>query len=304
MGRIVFTGGSGKAGRYVIPELLKNGHEILNLDVEALSSLPSEVYTLKTDLTQPGQVFNALCGQFKLQSPFPAEKPPVPDAVIHFAGMPRNMICTDDETFRINALATYNVIDAACKIGVKKIIIASTACVYGPTFASGDIDFDSFPIDEDADVNPMDTYAISKVCAETIARGFARRFGNDIYCLRMSNVIAPEEYAEKDGYFYSYVHEPEKWKVHAWSYTDARDLGGMCSRALEVSGLGFQIFNATNDGISSTRKTTEFLKEQCPNTPFTREMDEFEAPMSNAKMKRLLGFKEEHPWQKYFPGQE
>lgn len=304
MVRVVFTGGSGKAGRYVIPELLKAGHEVLNLDLETSNStiLPSEVHTLKVDLTQAGQVFNALYGQFRPSAPFPAEKPPVPDAVIHFAGMPRNLICTDDETFRINALATYNVIDAACKIGVKKIIVASTACVYGPTFASGDIDFESFPVDEDADVNPMDTYAISKVCCETIARGFARRFKNDIYCYRMSNVLAPEEYTDKSGFFESYVNEPEKWKVHVWSYTDARDLGGMCNKGLEVSGLGFQIFNATNDGISNERKTTELLKECCPNVPITRELGEHEAPMSNAKMKRLLGFEEEHPWQKSVTG--
>ncbi|KFZ22757.1 hypothetical protein V502_02759 [Pseudogymnoascus sp. VKM F-4520 (FW-2644)] len=294
--RVVFTGGSGKAGRHVIPELLKKGHQVLNLDLETLNQ--PDVYTLKTDLTQPGQVFNALCGQFKLSSPNPPGMPPPPDAVIHFAGMARNMLCSDDETFRINALSAYNVIDAACKLGVKKIILASTTSVYGVTFASGDIDYDSFPIDEEIDVNPMDTYAISKMCIERIARGFARRFGVDIYCLRIGNVIEPHEY--NDNLFHSYVNEPQKWKNHSWSYTDARDLGQICNLGLEKSGLGFQVFNATNDSITSKNPTMKFLKEQCPNTPFTPEMGEFEAPLSNVKVKNMLGFKEEHHWENYF----
>ena len=60
--RVVFTGGSGKAGRTTIKELLKRGHQILNLDVSSLDE--PGVTTLKTDRTQPGQVFSALTGQF------------------------------------------------------------------------------------------------------------------------------------------------------------------------------------------------------------------------------------------------
>jgi len=298
--RIVFTGGSGKAGRYVIKELLKHDHQILNLDVANLDQ--PGVDTLRTDLTQPGQVFSALTGQMRLIAPFPAEPPKAPDAVVHFAGIARNMIVPDDETFRINTLATYNVIDAACKLGVKKIIIASSGCIYGVTFASGSADYDGFPIDETLDVNPMDTYGISKLCIERIARGFARRFGVDIYCLRIGTVIAPEEY--RAPYFVSYIEEPELHKESLWSYTDARDLGRMCQLALEKSGLGFQVMNAVNDTSTVRYPTTQWLKERCPNVAFHREMEGFEPPQSNAKMRKLLGFKEEYNWMMYYPEYE
>ena len=139
------------------------------------------------------------------------------------------MIVPDDEAFRINALSTYNVVDAACKLGVKKIILASSGCIYGVTFASGDVDFDGFPIGETLDVNPMDTYGISKVCVERIARGFACRFGVDIYCLRIGTVVGADEY--RAPYFESYIREPEIHKCSMWSYTDARDLGQMCHLA-------------------------------------------------------------------------
>lgn len=57
MGRIVVTGGSGKAGQFIVSELLDAGHTILNLDLMPLDH--PAVHTLKTDLADSGQVFNA-----------------------------------------------------------------------------------------------------------------------------------------------------------------------------------------------------------------------------------------------------
>jgi len=296
MGRIVVTGGSGKAGQYVITELLAAGHQILNLDLMPMTH--PDVHTLKTDLADSGQVFNALSGQWQLHEPFPEGLPPRPDAVIHLAGYARNMLVPDNETFRANTQGTYNIVEAACKLGIRKIIIASSVTVYGVSFAQGDADYPYFPIDEDQDVNPTDTYALAKLCNERVARGFAARFGVDIYILRIGRLIEPDEYDEE--IFYSYVHEPAQWKVHGWSYIDARDLGGMCEAGLRKDGLGFQIFNATNDTMTNGRRTEEFLRENYPDTPIRRDLEEFEAPLSNAKIKRLLGFREKHPWKKYF----
>lgn len=221
-----------------------------------------------------------------------------PDAVIHFAAYARNMLVPDSECFRGNVLSTYNVIEAACKLGIKKIVIASSETTYGVCFAQGDCDYHSFPLEEDTyDNDPEDTYATSKLCGERCARSFARRFpGTDIYALRIGNVIEPHEY-ERD--FPEYVSKPETRKRNAWSYIDARDLGQICDLCVKKDGLGFQIFNATNDTITTKVPTKEYLKSVCPNTPITREMGEWEAPLTNKKIKEVLGFKEEHDWRKY-----
>ena len=47
-------------------------------------------------------------------------------------------------------------------------------------------------------------------------------------------------------------------------------------------------------------KTVEFLKRHYPHIPHTKEMEEYEAPASNRKIKDMLGFQEEHDWRKYF----
>tara|TARA_R110002003_G_scaffold214_21_gene16157 strand:+ start:29069 stop:29539 length:471 start_codon:yes stop_codon:yes gene_type:complete len=152
-------------------------------------------------------------------------------------------------------------------------------------------------LEETLDVNPMDTYAISKLCGERVARGFARRFNADIYALRIGNVIEPHEYARD---FPKYVADPACRKRNAWSYIDARDLGQICDLCVKKDGLGFQVFNATNDTITTTVPTKKFLQQWCGNTKVTREMGEWEAPLSNKKIRDVLGFKEEHDWRKYY----
>ncbi|KAF7159478.1 hypothetical protein CNMCM5623_004816 [Aspergillus felis] len=158
---IVVTGGSGKAGQEIIAYLLQHGHEILNFDLSPLpSSLSDRVHTIRLDLADT--------------EPFREPLGRVPDAVIHLGGYARNMMVPDNETFRGNIMCTYSVMEAACRLNIKKIITASSVAVYGVRFADGDTDFPSFPVEEDVDTNPMDAYAISKLCGEYVARGFAR----------------------------------------------------------------------------------------------------------------------------------
>lgn len=143
----------------------------------------------------------------------------------------------------------------------------------------------------------MDTYACSKLTGERIARSFSRRFGNDIYALIIGNVIEPHEY-ERD--FPRHVGQPETRKRNAWSYIDARDLGQICDLCVKKDGLGFQVFNATNDTITTTVPTKEFLQKHHSQTKITREMGEWEAPLSNKKIRDVLGFRENHNWRDYY----
>ncbi|KAK9357880.1 hypothetical protein V1504DRAFT_462937, partial [Lipomyces starkeyi] len=145
--RIVFTGGSGKAGRHAIEYLLSAGHSVLNLDLVPLEN-PSDD-TRQTDATDVGQVVNALTSHFTTNGCAGPSIPGPPDVVMHFAAYPRNMIVPDDKTFKTNVLSTYNDIEAACKLGVRKIIIASSETTYGVCCTQGDTDFHSFPLEEE-----------------------------------------------------------------------------------------------------------------------------------------------------------
>ena len=293
--RIVFTGGTGKAGRHALAHLLAKGYKILNVDKKPLD-LPG-VNTLIADLTDSGQTFNALTTHFGFDGFEQGHPASAPDAVVHFAAIPRVLIEPDNVTFMANVASTYNVIEAAMKLGVRKVIIASSETTYGVCFAEGDQDFKQFPLEEDYDVDPMDSYGLSKVVNEKTARAFAMRYRADIYALRIGNVIEPEEYVRFPGF----VKDPMSRKRNAWAYIDARDLGEIVHLCLEKDGLGFQVFNAVNDSITADMPTEKFLAKYCPNTKLTRKMGEFEAPLSNRKIREVLGFKEAHDWRKHVP---
>src|SRR6266436_3348889 len=210
--RAVFTGGTGKAGRHVLPHLKSRGYDLLNVDLKPFDH--PGINTLIADLTHSGQAFNALTTHFGFDGFGAGKAPTAPDAVVHFAAIPRVLIEPDNETFRVNTVSTYNVIEAAAKLGVRKIVIASSETTYGVCFAEGDKDFHSFPLEEDYDVDPMDSYGLSKVCNEKTARAFAMRYKADIYALRIGNVIEPHEY----GPFKGYAANPPMRKRNAWSY--------------------------------------------------------------------------------------
>ncbi|MEI5678314.1 MULTISPECIES: NAD-dependent epimerase/dehydratase family protein [unclassified Mesorhizobium] len=291
--RIIFTGGSGKAGRHVVQYLVEQGHQVLNLDTKPLDN--PKVRTLITDITDSGQVFNALSSYTGLHEFDPSLRPQPIDAVVHFAAIPRIMITPDNEVFRINALGTYNVIEAAVKLGVRKIVIASSETTYGLVFANEPRSPRYFPLDEEYDVDPMDSYALSKIVNEQTARAFALRSGADIYALRIGNVIEPHEY----DLFPKWFADPGFRKRIAWSYIDARDLGQITNLAVEKDGLGYQVFNAANDDTSSDLPTRELLDRFYPGVPLKREIGEFETLLADRKVRELLGFRPQHSWRKY-----
>jgi UDP-glucose 4-epimerase len=294
--RILFTGGSGKAGRHVLPWLASRGYAVLNFDLKP--SEHAQIPTLVGDMTDAGQVFNAMTTHFGFGG-FELGQPPAPvDAVVHFAAIPRVLLQPDNETFRVNVMGTYNIIEAAMKLGIRKVVIASSETTYGVCFAEGDKDYHAFPLEEDYDVDPMDSYGLSKVVNEKTARTFAERFKADIYALRIGNVIEPHDYARFPGF----VADPLTRKRNAWSYIDARDLGQIVHRCLQTNGLGYQVFNAVNDTVTANGPTADFLRQWCPRTPHRRPLVGDEAPISNRKIREVLGFREAHPWRQEVAG--
>ena len=288
--RVIFTGGTGKAGRHAVPYLLDRGYQILNLDLKPFDH--PGVNTLITDITDSGQVFNAFTTHFGFDGYDNGAPPKAPDAIVHFAAIPRVMLTPDNTTFAQNTVGTYNVIEAAMKLGVRKVIFASSETTYGVCFAEGDKDYHAFPLTEDYDSDPMDSYGLSKLLNEKTGRAFAMRYGADIYALRIGNVIEPHEYVNFPGY----IANPPLRKRNAWSYIDARDLGQIVDLCLQKDGLGYQVFNAVNDTITADMPTMEFLAKYAPNSPITRPMGNREAPLSNRKIRDVLGFKEAHDW--------
>jgi nucleoside-diphosphate-sugar epimerase len=292
--RILFTGGTGKAGRHVVPFLLKRGHRVLNVDLKPLDH--PGVDNRIADITDAGQMYDVMKSYAGLDDLEEGHGVPKFDAVVHFAAVPRILITSDNECYRTNVMGTYNVIDAALKSGVKKVIFASSETTYGVCFADGERLPEYLPVDEAHPTVPEDSYAMSKVVNEVTARSFQARTGADIYGLRINNVIEPQEYREM---FPEFIQEPEKRRRNIFAYIDARDLGQMVDCCLHTDGLGYQVFNVSNDDHSVAATTEELRSRFYPGVKMKKDMGRNETFYSNAKARKMLGFEPEHHWRMY-----
>ena len=291
--RILFTGGSGKAGKHSVAYLLEQGHSVLNLDQVNLDH--PKVLTRFADITDAGQVFDVMGSYANYDELAQGAGVPKFDAVVHFAAVPRLLMTSDNECYRVNTLGTYNVIDAAIKMGVRKVIFASSETTYGICFANGEVKPDYLPIDEEHPTIPEDSYAMSKVVNEATAQSFQRRTGIDIYGLRINNVIEPHEYVE---IFPAFMRDPDLRRRNIFSYIDARDLGQMVQKCLQTDGLGYQVFNVSNDDHSVGLTSEELIKTYYQHVPL-KTNDIPKSFYSNEKAKRLLDFKPEYSWRDY-----
>lgn len=292
--RILFTGGSGKAGRHAIPYLIAAGHRVLNVDKVPLEA--AGVDNRIADITDAGQMYDVMASYAGFDEMLPGTGVPRFDAVVHFAAVPRMLLTSDNECYRVNTIGTYNVIDAALKMGVRKIVFASSETTYGICFADGEVKPDYLPIDEEHSTVPMDSYAMSKVVNEATARSFQRRSGADIYGLRINNVIEPHEYRAN---FPAYMDDPQLRLRNIFAYIDARDLGQVVDLCLKTDGLGFEVFNASNDDHSVNRTSEELRAAFYAGVPLAEGHGAHETFYSNAKAKRMLGFQPQHNWRMY-----
>jgi len=288
--RVFFTGGSGKAGRHAITYLQQQGHTVVNADRVA-SGL--EVSELLIDLCDAGQVIGAMSQFADFHELEPGTGVPKYDAVVHFAAVPRVMIGTDGECFRQNTQSTYNVIEAAVKLGIPKVIFASSETTYAICFAEGELKPEYVPLDEDHPTVPHDSYAMSKICNEATARSFQARSGIDIYGLRINNVIEPHEYAEQ---FPAFMDDPGLRRRNIFAYIDARDLGQMVDCCLRRDGLGYEVFNVSNDDMSVGITSNEVIARFYQDVPVRRQMRPDETFYANDKAKRMVGFAPRHSW--------
>lgn len=288
--RIFFTGGSGKAGRHVAPFLAAQGHQVTNADLVPLGH--PGVDDLTVDLADIGQVYSALAGLANLAELDRPDRPGY-DAVVHFAAVPRILLRSDVSTYAANVLSTYNVLEAATRLGIGRIVFASSETTYGICFAHGERRPEYVPVDEEHPTVPEDSYAMSKVAGEVTARSFQARSGADVYGLRINNVIEPHEYA---AMFPPFIEDPSLRRRNLFAYIDTRDLGQMVQRCLETEGLGYQVFNVANADMSVGATSQQIYEEFYEGVEVRREMGADETFYSIEKARTLLGYAPRHSW--------
>lgn len=271
--RIAVTGGSGKAGVATVHHLRDLGHDVVDIDI-ATSAHPDEP-TLVADLTDYGACIEALDGF---------------DVVVHLAAIPAPNILTDSETFRINTMSTYNVFSAAVRLGLARVVWASSETLIGLPFDREQPRF--APIDESHPRLPEFHYALSKLVGEDMAEQFARWSGVPFIALRISNIMRTEDYQRFPGFW----DDPTIRAWNLWGYVDAADVAHAVHRSLVAPIDGAEAFIVAAADTCMTTPSADLLARVYPDVPVTRPLSGHETLLSIDKARSVLGYDPSHSW--------
>lgn len=206
---ILLTGAAGALGTWLRPRLAGRPGGLRSFDIRPLGpALPGET-AIQGDLADLEWVERAVAGA---------------SAVIHFGA-----IGVEDRFEAIlpaNVVGTYNVLEAARRHGVRRIVYASSIHVVGfyPTTQR---------IDSEAPPWPDSLYGVSKAFGENLARLYVEKAGLEIACLRIG--VASEQ---------------PTTPRNLWTWLSLPDLLRLIDACLDAPTLGFRIVF----GISNNRR--------------------------------------------------
>jgi nucleoside-diphosphate-sugar epimerase len=280
MAKVVVTGGSGKAGRACVRELRSHGYDVFNVD----RVKPSEELcpSILADLSDFGETFDAMTTVER--------GPHGVDAVVHLAAIPDSRLFPNSYTFSNNIMSTYNVFEAAARLGIKSIVWASSETVLGLPF---DTPPPYVPVDEEYQGRPESAYSLSKLMGEEMAKQYCRWDPDlKIVGLRFSNIMEPKDYAG----FKDFQDDPNLRKWNLWGYIDVRDAAQAVRRGLEARLKGAQVFIIANADTVMLKSSKDLLRAVFPNVQVNGELGKNETLLSISKARKVLGYEPEHSW--------
>ena len=286
MAKIAVTGGSGKAGRVIVRDLHERGHEVLNIDLRPSPeswSPDAPIPFLRADVTDFGQALEALSGGSTL---------PGIELVVHLAAIPSPAHATADQVFRTNITATHAVFSAAARLGLPRVVWASSETTLGLPF---DRPPDYAPVDE-AHVYPETSYALSKVLGEEMARQFNRWHGTTIVGLRFSNIMVREDYQR----FPSFWDDPHARKWNLWGYVDESHVAESVRLALEADIDGTDSFIIAAADTVMKRPSRELMAAVFPGVPVADQVSGTDTLLDITRARSVLGYKAAFSWRELF----
>jgi UDP-glucose 4-epimerase len=182
MMKVLVTGGAGFIGSHIVDQLISEGHKVVvvdNISTGRKEQIHPEAVFYHVDITRP-----------ELKDVFHKERP---DAVIHQAAQIQVNTSVEDPAFdaTVNILGTINVLEACRETGVRKVVYASSAAVYGnPEY---------LPLDENHPVRPLSGYGVSKYTVEHYLAVYSHLYGISFTALRYANVYGIRQVPHGEG---------------------------------------------------------------------------------------------------------
>jgi len=270
--KILVTGGSGRIGTAVMKVLQDASYEAIDYDVVPPKTRDDRF--VKGNLTDLKDLKVAMKGV---------------DAVIHLAAYYYEGIAPDySSLWDINATGTFNVLEAAVRNKVKKIIYASSICATGiNTWMTPNHGIEYLPVDEKHPCRPQNLYGTAKLMGEQLGWMYTSMSDTSFIGLRLATVWFPREEWKDWSFIERFVKDPEVvfnepssgsrgWPILkdlVWQYVGVQDVAEAFKLALEKERIKYGIYHIGATDTCSDWDSIKIAKTFYPGVPLMNPVD-------------------------------
>jgi nucleoside-diphosphate-sugar epimerase len=269
--RIAVTGARGMIGSATVSYCREQGVDVMAADSVGRPGPGEFTRFLNADLTDLGQVYDVLDGA---------------DAVIHLAAMAAQRVLPSAKTFLTNVSMTWNVLEAAARLGIRRVVLASSVQVNYSITPRNPLRFQYLPLDEDHPVIPHEDYGLSKLVGEVCANTFAEHWGQSIISFRFPFVANPENFARLP------YPDPEPMHVALGAYLHLEDAAKACYQAATADlppNSHHVLFVAARESCVEL-PSREWAQKYHPEAALHPSVQGHQSLLSSARAERLIGF--------------
>ena len=307
--KVLVTGGSGIVGHYVIDELYKQGHTVLNADkvrptgnlehsgttgqyasasaaIALRDNWPRIPEFFKVDVTNYGQVISAMDNC---------------DAVIALASRPSASYYVEEDVVHTNTMSMWNVCRAAEQLKINQLVLGSSYNAIGAMGTAQRWEENQvkppnyFPVDQHSRTRAEDPYSVSKWLGEEIADAFARRNPHMALASMRFNGMWDDQYFEQLRS--NPISDPWIRCQGFWTYVHIRDAARACVAAItDRTWMGHHRFFINAKDTMLAIPTTQALATVYPDVPLNCELPEFSSPISTQHVTDTIGWQPEYSW--------
>jgi len=242
--KVAVTGGAGYIGSTLVKRLFEEGNEVVSVD----NLMKGDYQYLKELEADPN--LELVVGDIRdanlLDEIFKGA-----ESVAHLAALPGLILCREqpEEAVSVNIFGTHQVLEAARRLDIKKVVFCSSAAVYGTPV--------TMPVDEEHPLNPLNLYGVTKLAGEKLMESYHENYGIETINLRFGNVFGLGLYTHWVTVIPKFVRQGLEGKSltiygdgqSSRDFVHVEDIVQAITLALRKKGMGGEAFNVGGETL-------------------------------------------------------